>query len=213
MKNIIRRHQISIATLILFLCSVSPAKDGKIPTEADYVVPTTADLVKFSRFKIKISVPYEGQSTSVISYVFPPELTGTPNKVVTLTRDSFDKNTWSSDEMTASCTESGELFSCNIYLKKEVAPIVVPENVIKNAFTSLTQSQFQCGGKSSLAFASAGIKNVNNSFFTSAFIDSANVENFLKDSGVTGEELTQRMAVAQAFACSEPAGFLSYEFL
>lgn len=194
-------------TLTLFLFTAlflqnAFAKKGEIPTEADYVVPTPKELVAHSRFKIKIQLPYEGSSTQTISYTFPPELTGIVDHVITLKRVGTS-NDWESPEMTAACTESDEVFSCNIYLvKKIVEPVIEQNKVIQNSFQLLAARG--CGANS-IAF---------NNFSPSmtSFIDQANVEAFLKGSGFTGDVLSAKMAVARSFVCSEPAGILSYEF-
>lgn len=187
---------------ILLLQQTAFAK-GEIPDEADYVVPTTAELVAYSRFKIKIQKPYLGDVTDTIAYTFPAELTGVENQVVTLTRIGKTNN-WESPEMTAACTESEDLFSCNIYLKKQIEPAA--ENI---NFPFHAPLAFPVVKANNMIFGKA---NKCGSAMVMSFIDPQNVEDFLIASGMTGDLLDMKLSVAKSFRCSEPAGILSYEF-
>lgn len=179
------------------------AEKDKLPDEADYVVPTTPELVPYSRFKIKIVAPYTGDFTNSISYIFPAELTGVENQEVRFQRVGAS-NTWDSPEMTAVCTEYSKTFSCNVNVKKVEEPIVTESNVQKSAFFQLAQAR-GCGG---------GVISFNaRSEFTGTFIDEAMLTGFLKNKGVSDQQFDAQMSVAKAFACSEPiGGILSYEF-
>lgn len=182
----------------------SSASGNTAPDTADYTVPTTAELVPYSRFKVKIVNPYSGDDSQTISYIFPADLTGIENQTITLKRIAGTNN-WESPEMTASCVESGELFSCNIYLTKK-------QSAIKTASTKNFAAH---------AFASSFAKGCNNNALALSmnstdssrlFFNPDDVETFLKKSGFEGDVLTKKLAVARAFSCSEPAGILSYEF-
>ncbi len=186
---------------ILLVEQTAFAKKGELPEEADYIVPTSPELVPYSRFKLKIDAPYTGDSSKSITYVFPAELTGVENYTITLSRVG-DSNTWESPELTAVCVESGTLFSCNVYVKKAAPPLAQESSVIKSRAFQFAQSR-NCGG-SFLAMSSE---------FSGTFIDESAVTGFLKNKGLSEPEFQAQLGVAKAFACSEPiGGILSYEF-
>lgn len=190
---------------VVLLQQTALAKKGDLPEEADYMVPTSPEMVPYSRFKLKIETPYLGDATKSISYVFPAELTGVANYKITLNRVG-DTNTWESPEVTAVCTESGELFSCNIYVKK-AAPAVIEQQFITkfNAF-QLAQAR-GCGAQMMALNAQPDTE------FDGTFINATNVTNFLSGKGLSDQDFQLQLGVAKAFACSEPiGGVLSYEF-
>jgi hypothetical protein len=186
---------------VIFLQQTVFAK-GSIPDNADYVVPTPAELVEHSRFKVKIEKPYVGDASDTISYMFPAELTGVENQVITLKRIGKTNN-WESPEMTAACTESDDVFSCNMYIIKQTEPIV--EKINFPFASSLDLSVL----KSNKTFAKA---HKCGAVMAMSFIDPQNVQNFLNTAGFSGDILDKKLAVSNSFACSEPAGILSYEF-
>lgn len=189
----------------LLLQQTAFAKKGDIPSEADYVVPTTPDLVPYSRFKVKIQQAYSGDTSDTIAYEFPADLTGIEGQIITLKRIP-NTNEWEAPEMTASCTESNELFSCNIYLVKTEEPISDEASFQSVPFLNNTIA------KSSI-FAKANFSGCGGSVQTmSSFVKEENVSKFLTGSGFKGDVFDKKMSVAKAFACSEPAGILSYEF-
>ncbi len=185
-----------IALLSVLNPKRSSADNLNLPDHAEYTVPTTADLVEHSRFKIEILKPYTGQSSSAISYVFPAELVGLENHIVNFTRVG-NTNEWESPEMTASCMEIDNLFSCNIYLVKKPLPeaTTLPLNSFVDMFSqNLSTASFSCSD------------NLH------SFVNPNNVIQFLSASGFEGDVFDKKLAVAQAFSCSEPAGILFYEF-
>lgn len=189
----------------LLLQQTAFAKKGELPDKADYIVPTTPELVPYSRFKIKIIAPYLGDVTKSIAYVFPPELTGMENYEVRLQRVGAT-NTWESPELTAVCTEYDKTFSCNVYVKKITPPIVEEAAVQKSAFLQLAQAR-GCGG------SAVALNQMASSEFTGTFIDESALTGFLKNKGLNDQEFNMQLAVAKTFACSEPiGGILSYEF-
>lgn len=103
--------------LICFLISSSWARRGQPDTEADYIVPTPADFVAFSRFKVKIVDRFEGDHTQKISYIFPEFLIGEADRLIVFTRIPNTKNSWTSPELDAHCAQLGDEFTCNIYVK------------------------------------------------------------------------------------------------
>lgn len=180
-------------SLILSLClNVAVAKGGNhVPQFADYIVPTTPELVPHSRFKVRINAPYQGDTTQLISYTFPLELTGEPGLTVNLKKVAGTDNNWESPEMKAYCTTLEDTFSCNLhFVKTQTAKPAFFKSAALGSFTT----QAACANSSV------------------ALIDMMNVKAFLEKSGSTGVQLEQKLAVVQSFKCSEPAGILSYEF-
>lgn len=113
-------HRSLLALLtVLFITSVPVLAKGRHgATEALYMVPSAAEFVQHSRFILKISQPYEGNSTEKIAYVFPEVLVGEADRVIEFTRDAVNRNLWKAEGAQAACVETGEIFSCNISLDK-----------------------------------------------------------------------------------------------
>ncbi|MCF8060694.1 MAG: hypothetical protein K9K67_15430 [Bacteriovoracaceae bacterium] len=105
-------------TLLLSFTLTAFARGGAPETEADYIVPTSPEYVPFSRFKVEIVDRFEGEHTQQISYIFPEFLVGEAKRVITLKRIPGTENSWTSPELDAHCTVTGDDFSCNIYVNK-----------------------------------------------------------------------------------------------
>ena len=118
-------------TLIVIFSLSTFARSGKVDSEASYIVPTVPELVPHSRFKIKIIDGYKGPETQRISYVFPEQLIGEANKVISFTRIKNTMNSWTSPELNAHCTADEYDFSCNIYINKanELNPLTVEQSI------------------------------------------------------------------------------------
>lgn len=115
-----------VALTTLILAGSALASD----IEAIYVVPVPQELAPFSRFAVKVSEPYAGDTTDTLAYTFPEELTGAPALSVVLKRTPGTPNDWESPMMKASCAEVDSVFTCNMYLTKNanntlVAPLSV----------------------------------------------------------------------------------------
>lgn len=101
------------STLIQVLtANAAQAKD------ALYIVPTDPDLVRFSRFNIRIVEAYENQLTQKIAYEFPEILVGEKNKVIEFSKIPGTVNSWQAPEAEAHCSTLADIFSCNIHLNK-----------------------------------------------------------------------------------------------
>ncbi len=107
--------------ILLIVMSISLVVNAKGADKTGiYIVPTSPEFVQYSRFEVQILDSYAGDSTQVISYIFPEVLTGEPNRVLSLKRIPDTLNSWESDQLIAHCTTLGESFSCNISFKKEI---------------------------------------------------------------------------------------------
>lgn len=179
--------------VILFISNPTLAKgETDSDTFAEYTVPTSADLIDFSRFHVKINQPYIGDASNTLSYTFPEELTGNPPLTVNLKRIPGTKNSWESPELTAHCTTVDDWFSCNIYLNKSVPKA--------NKSMSLVD-----------LFNGAAITKTPLASST-PFINKQKVIDFLTQNAVSAQSLQQQIDVLDQFLSSEPAGILSYEF-
>ena len=91
------------------------AKKDDLPTDALYIVPTSAEWFSHSRFKIKIIKPYQNEQTQVIAYEFPEVLVGEPQRTIEFSRIPQTINSWQSVEgVKAMCNVTDEVFNCNI---------------------------------------------------------------------------------------------------
>ncbi len=112
-------------TLILLVAQVAWSSEGQDVNyksssfDAVYIVPTSPELVEYSRLKMKVLEAYDGDRTQVLTYIFPEILVGEKNKVIRLFRIPNTENSWKSEELTAHCTTVARQFSCNVYLNKE----------------------------------------------------------------------------------------------
>lgn len=185
-------------TVTSLIFSFAIAKGGEPITEAEYTVPTSAELIDYSRFIVKINQAYTGDTTKVISYTFPEELTGSPALTVTLSRVPGTKNDWESPEMKASCTTVGDWFSCNIYLNKTQVTETSQQPKMLNLTNLFTGNTIHAKASPLAAAATAINKN--------------NVVDFLTKSAPSADVLKKQIEVLDQFLKSEPAGILSYEF-
>lgn len=176
-------------SILNLFCLMSFAKGAD--TTAEYIVPTSAELVPYSRFEVEIVKPYTGDTSNEISYIFPKELTGDPGLQVNFRRVDMDSETkvshWDAKEMTAVCTDNGEDVKCNMYLKK--IPSVVQQSRMFQ-FTNFNLSQFRA----------------------TSVIDSTKAVDFIKKSGLSKDVMDAKLSVLDQFLSSEPAGILSYSY-
>jgi hypothetical protein len=131
-----------IISTVLINFSTFP-KGGFPDTEADYIVPTSTEFIKYSRFKVEIIDRFEGAQTQRISYIFPEFLIGEANRKIEFFRIPNTENSWTSPELNANCAVIGEDFTCNIYLNKNNGkPILNAESALRNLNNlSLTDEQ------------------------------------------------------------------------
>lgn len=149
-------------TILIILFNLSAfARGGGPETEADYIVPTPPEFVPYSRFKVKIVESFKGPETQRISYVFPEFLVGQADRVVSLTRIPGTENSWTSPELNAHCTVTGDEFSCNIYVNKT--------NQMTNKETSLLTRELALSNLPRLNFSEEemrGFEGVINAFYS-----------------------------------------------
>lgn len=179
-----------VCFLILSLFSALSFAKGA-DTTAVYIVPTSPELVPYSRFEVEIVKPYTGESSSEISYIFPKELTGDPALQVNFKLVEMDAENkvsrWDAKEMTAVCTDNGEDVKCNMYLKK-VPSLVRQTNMFQ--FANFNLSQFRA----------------------TPILDSTKAVDFIKNSGLSKDVMNAKLSVLDQFLSSEPAGILSYSY-
>lgn len=134
----------------------SYSKGGAPDTQAEYIVPTPSEFIKYSRFKVDIIDRFEGPQTQEISYVFPEFLIGEANRVINFKRIPGTENSWTSPELNASCAVLGDEFTCNIYVNKiNSKSFLSAESAIKNLQNmNLSNEQLQ------------GLKGVIDSFYS-----------------------------------------------
>ncbi len=160
-------------------------------SEALYIVPTTPELIDHSRFKVKIIKAYSGYDSQTISYVFPEILMGEANRVMTFEKVPGTLNQWESSEAQAFCTETGDIFSCNIVLKRKVSHLF--KSIFKQVFA----------------------QNLNSPMVSADMISSIHLGksiDHLKNLNLTAKDLVAFEQVVLSFFSNEPAGILSYEF-
>jgi hypothetical protein len=160
-------------------------------TTAEYIVPTSPDLVPYSRFQVEIVKPYTGDASTEISYIFPKELTGDPALQVNFKLVEMDAENkvsrWDAKEMTAVCTDNGEDVKCNMYLKK-ITPMFRQSRMLQLA-------------------------NLNfSSLRGTPVLDATKAVDFIKNSGFSKDVMDAKLSVLDKFLSSEPAGILSYSY-
>ncbi len=174
--------------------SFAQAKGPKTVDKGFYIVPTSPELVSYSRFDIKIVNAFKGPSTQKISYVFPEILVGANDQLVEFTRIPQTENSWISDSMRAECTVNDDMFSCNIYLIEPGEP--------KQQASTQDQSIDWIIPK---AFA-----NLNPQTHTPLDLNRSLAH--LQSLNLTPEQLLSYQIIVNDFFSGEPAGILFYEF-
>ncbi|MBY0385774.1 hypothetical protein K2X05_11515 [bacterium] len=178
-----------IFSMLNLFCVMSFAKGAD--TTATYIVPTSPELVPYSRFEVEIVKPYTGETSSEISYIFPKELTGDPALQVNFKLIEMDEDSkvsrWDAKEMTAVCTDNGEDVKCNMYLKK--SPSIIQQSRMFQ-FANFDLSQFRA----------------------TPILDSTKAVDFIKKSGFSKDVMDAKLSVLDKFLSSEPAGILSYSY-
>ncbi len=178
--------------------SFAQAKGPKTVDKGFYIVPTSPELVSYSRFDIKIVEAFKGPSTQKISYVFPEILVGAKDQLVEFTRIPQTENSWISDSMRAECTVNDDMFSCNIYL-------IEPDEPSPQARPNASPKALWIDWIIPKAFA-----NLNSQTHTPLDLNRSLAH--LQSLNLTPEELLSYQVIVNDFFSGEPAGILFYEF-
>jgi hypothetical protein len=159
---------------------------------ATYIVPTSPELVPYSRFAVQIVQSYSADSKA-ISYIFPKELTGEPALQVDFRWVESDLQTkvshWDSEPMEALCTDDGETVNCNIYVKK------VPMKRMQTFARGLEFSDLSLGARSMVPL-----------------INASKAVDFINKSGLPKDVIDAKLKVLDQFLSSEPGGILTYDY-